>query len=92
MKAAALRVASACSSAARSLNGTARAIGQQRLEAGAEDRVAVERQRTVGQAMKRMLAMDDRRSGRVAARANLIAASTASVPELAKNTLSRYGM
>ena len=56
MNAAILRDDSARSSAARSLNGTANAIGQQRLEAVAEHRVAVERQRAVGQPVKGVVA------------------------------------
>ena len=59
MKAATWRDDSACSSAARSLNGICVQSRQQRLEAVAEIRVAVQRQRAVGQAVKRVVAVHD---------------------------------
>ncbi len=63
-------------------------IRQQRAEALLEDRVAVHRQRAIGEAVEGVRAMQ-MPARPVAARANLIAASIDSAPELAKNTLSR---
>ena len=44
------------------IKGDADAVGQQRLKAGTEHVVAIERQRSIREAMKRMLAVDDPRT------------------------------
>ena len=64
------------------------AARQQRAEALLEELVADERQRPEGDSVKAALAGDEPRRP-VAARANFIAASTASAPVLAKNSASR---
>ena len=70
------------------VEGNLDALREKRTEARPEILIAIQRQRAIGQAVKGMTAIDNA-ARRVAARANLIAASTASVPELEKKTLSR---
>ncbi len=64
------------------------AVTEQRFKAVLEDVVTDQRERTKGQSMEGMFAGQDTGAPRCGA-GNLIAASTDSVPELAKKTLSR---
>ena len=70
------------------IEGNANAARKKGFEAAAINIIAINRQRPIGQPMKSVLAVDVPERP-VAARANLMAASTASDPEFKNNALSR---